>query len=244
MFMYSARSFVFLGLAVPFLFLAPFVMAKEASSSAEAGRKENARELQERHKDLVASREAEIKTLRDDFKTRREEVMTTFKLNLQKIKDSRKQQVTENINSRITERNTRWVEHWGQVLKRLSALLDKIEVRATEASSKGKDISSVTSAISAARSAIALAQSKVDTQSTKTYTITIDTESSLGQNVKATIQSFHADVKGILGAINDARKAVDAVFKALRTVVGGLTTTPSATPVPTVSASPTPTSTP
>lgn len=197
-------SVVMVALYLAFV-VAPTALAEDSSSSAQTTRTEVRQEIKDLRADnraLIASREAE------------------FKANLQKIKDTRKQTVVSNISDRIANRNTLWVSHWNVVTKRLSTILDKIQARATEASTKGKDITSVTAAISSARTAIASAQSAIDAQSGRTYSIDISTEGNLGQSVKTTLSSFQSEVKSVISLLNTARKAVDAAFVALKTVVG------------------------
>lgn len=200
------KKFTAVMIALSFAFaVTSTTLAEDSSSSATTTRTEIRQEIKDlraENRALIASREAE------------------FKANLQKIKDTRKQTIVSNISDRISNRNTLWVSHWNIVTKRLSTILDKIESRATEASTKGKDITSVTSAVASARTAIASAQSAIDTQSTKTYSIDLSNESNLGQSVRTTITTFQSDVKSVISQLNVARKAVQSAFVALKTVVG------------------------
>lgn len=176
-----------------------------------------------------ADREAQIKALKEAALKKREEVKSTLRQNLTQIKDAKKQEVVNNIDERIANRNAAWITHWNEVLQRLTGILDKVERRAQELGSAGTDISGLTAVISTARTSISTAQAKVDAQNGKAYAITV-TDDSLGQNVKATIELFRTDVKAVVGSLNDARRAVDTAFKALRALALSGTPVPSPRP--------------
>lgn len=229
------RIFAFLSISLVFVFFASsvYVRAEDGTSSGEptkTNKPERVQVLKTEKEELNASREMELRNLKADFQKRKEDAMTEFKANLQKIKDTRKQTVVTNVNDRIGNRNTLWVSHWNEVTKRLTTILDKIQTRSTEAAASGKDVTSVTTAITAARSAISAAQAAIDTQSTKTYTIAISSETTLGSDVKATISAFQTDVKNVISLLNTARRAVETAFQAIKTVIG---TEPTATPLAT-----------
>lgn len=187
--------------------------------------------IREQRQTFVASKTAELKEKREERKEDRQELIANFKENLQKIKDTRKQQIVSNVQDRITNRNSLWVSHWNEVLKRLSALLDKIQTKTDEASQNGKDVTAVTAKITAARTAIATAQTAVNTQSAKTYTVDITTEDALKSNTITVIGQFRSDVTAVISSINAARRAVSDVFIALGSIIGTKpTTSPVASP--------------
>jgi prefoldin subunit 5 len=169
----------------------------EATSSAVTDR------IQKRSEALEAAREKRLQALQ-----RAKDAREQFKQRLETIKDERKQKVVENLDERIASQNQKWVEHWNNVLGRLTELVVKIE----------KDISSVTTAVSQANAAIATAQSAVTIQAGKTYIIDITTEDNLGQAVRTTIAQFHSDVKAVIETIRSARLAVQDAFQALRSL--------------------------
>jgi flagellar motility protein MotE (MotC chaperone) len=219
----------------------PQGMVKRQENSASQSARE--RETKERRAFEDSSRSAFLKKredLKEELKTRIETAKKEWETkhkelidNLKKIKDEKKVTIVENIDARIAERNTHWVQHWSEVLTRQTQLLDKIEAKAKELQGQGKDITTVTTAIAAARTAITNAQAKVDAQAGKTYHIDVTTETTLGSNVSAAVKQMQADVKTVISAIEEVRKATQSAINALKTVLGLPISSPTASPVAT-----------
>ncbi len=204
----------------------------------------------------------EIKGLRDDFESKmmeleqerkssesavlekRKEIETEFEDKLAEIKDEHKKEVTATIDKNISNHNQNWIQHWDEVLGRLTNILDKIKSRRDKAQAAGNDVSSVNAAIANAESALTAAQAAINNQSTKTYLINITTEDKLGPAVSSTVQTFKTDVKLVIDAINAARRTIQDAVKALQAIKGvdedenGTVPTPSAIPTTSPSSSP------
>ena len=97
--------------------------------------------------------------------------------------------------------------------------MTKIENKADELASQGKEVSEVISAISKAKDAIAAAQAAVTDQAGKSYVITIENEENLGENVSQTVQEFKEDVKLVFEKVKDAREAVKEAFQKLKGLI-------------------------
>ena len=202
----------------------PRPVSAESSTENEKSPLKSARETVEKYRDEVKKTRMETK---EEIKQTRainkasieaklvenrkaiEEKRTELREDLKKIRDEKKKQVVENTASRISDRNTRWVSHWNEVLERLSSILEKIE---TEASSLNN--TALNEAIAKAKSSLAASQTKVSTQAAKLYSPTIETESSLGENMRELISLFQADVKSVITSLNETRRMVkDAATK-------------------------------
>ncbi|MBX4205740.1 hypothetical protein KW795_00930 [Candidatus Microgenomates bacterium] len=176
--------------------------------------------------DIKKARELRQKTIettkqkREEAQTKREAARDEFKEKLQTIKDTKKQQIVSKIDENISTLNQKWVDKWNEVLTRLTEILAKIQTRTDKAQANGKDVAQITAAIADTQTAISTAQTAVDAQASKTYTITITSETGLGTDVKTTINSFHNDIKNTRESVEAARKAVGDVLKTLKTIVG------------------------
>ena len=144
----------------------------------------------------------------EEFRANRQQALDEIRQNreelrekLSEIRDERKQKIIENLAERIVNVNNKWVEHWNNVLERLSGILAKIEVRLPDTDT------------SAAEAAIASAQEAVNTQAGKTYDIAITDEETLGENVSEVLREFHGDLREVHALVKTAR---EEVVKALR----------------------------
>lgn len=163
-------------------------------------------------KNAIDLKRAEV---RDKIKTKREEL----KLKLQKIKDERKRQVVEKVDSQLDALNARWVSQSTQALEQIEDVLGRVATRTDEIESGGKNVSDVRVAIENARSAIAASRSAIGAQAGKTYTILINKEGTLKQDVGVARQALHADLVSMRETVKTARDAVHNVAIALGQIV-------------------------
>ena len=128
--------------------------------------------------------------------------------------------IINKLDTRIQEINTKRTTQMSEALTRLTAILDKVETKiATDTPQPTKDM------ITAARTKIETAQASVETQKNKDYVIQITTDATLGQAVRATLQTFSADINATHKTVSDARLAVIEAIKALETATISPTTT-------------------
>lgn len=144
-------------------------------------------------------------TVRDAAIEKREVMRDEFRQKLTQIRDERKQKIVENLATRIANVNTKWVEHWNNVLARLENILAKIEERS------GGEVDTAS-----AEAAIATAQEAVNTQAGKTYEIEITDEETLGENVSKTLGEFHKDLRVVHALVKTAREEVVKALRALK----------------------------
>lgn len=181
---------------------------------------------------------------REELKTRIETKRTELKERLTKIKDERKKQVVERIDKSLDALNERVTKHFLSALEKLEDILARINERTDKAEGQGTDASSVDTAIAVAQAAINDAKAAVEVQADKTYTLTINTEDKLREDVGKTRQALHADLRAVQEKVKVARDAVHEAARAFAKVHGRDLATPSPTVSASPTVSPTPTSTP
>ena len=140
----------------------------------------------------AAERKGARLELRDDIKERRE----TFKTNLKKIKDGKKQKIVEKLDIRFNEVNAKRTAQMAKHLDKMSQILAR-----------------VTGDTASASSAIQTARDSVTTQAAKTYVVTISTEDKLKMDVGKVRSQLEADLKSVNELVIRARKAVQATLK-------------------------------
>lgn len=138
---------------------------------------------------------------------------------IRKMRDARKKQVVERVQTKLGEVNERRTDHFLKVLERLSMVLDKIESRMEKAKAEGKNVASIETAIASARTAISSAESAVNTQKAKTYEITVTDDTTARNDVGAAVKQMQEDLRAVQDAVQAARSAVQNVFKEIKTVV-------------------------
>ncbi len=177
---------------------------KESGESASVKSTENVEAARQKRLSQLKSLQEKVKESSSEGKVNREE----YKRKLASIKNAKKQQIVTRIDENIIKLNQKWVDQWTKVLDRLALVLAKIETRSTALAAEGKDVTALTEAIEEAHTAIEDAQTKIAEQAVKTYVVSITDESSLGSNVKTTINTFHNDIKNTKESIQLAKKAV------------------------------------
>ena len=174
---------------------------KQASTGARLERKEN-------NQERILQKRAEN---RGKLEARREQLQEK----LAQLSDERKSRLAENINNALSRLNERWTDHFGDVLDKLTEILDKIEARVQTLKANGTDTVLADSAIATARTAITTAESAVTEQAGKDYTIEISEEATLREDITMTKNQLKADLRAVHELIKTAREAVRAVIQTL-----------------------------
>ncbi len=165
-----------------------------------------------------------------------------LKKKLAKIKDEKKQKVVLRINDNIALANQRILSRFSTALDKLAAIINKLDKKGQELAQKGTDVTTLNDAIKKADAAIASARTAIQTQAALTYTISISTDTNLGQDVSKTRQALHDDITKVRDTILTARDAVKDAAKVYRALVPADDST-QASVSPSVSASASPSST-
>lgn len=188
-----------------------------------------ARDTRESHKRATNEIKAEFIQAKQDFQNKRKEALEEAKIKreelrekLQTIKDAKKKEVVENLDSKLAMVNNKWVSHWNDMLSRLNSLLEKVDSKAQEFASREIDVILVNAAIESAQARLADAQNAVNSQAGKNYVTQITTEGKLGTDVKTTTSQFRTDINSTKEKIYLARKAVEEAIKAIKNLGSGL----------------------
>lgn len=162
---------------------------RSAVSDIKKEAKETRAELRQQIKDTVAAKKEAV---RETVAARREE----FKTKLQTIKDQKKKALTERIDAKLANANTKHTDRFTQVLSNLQNIVDKVN--------EDTDKTEAQAAIDTARTA-------VENQAAKTYTITISTETALRLDVGAVTSQLRLDLMATHKAVVDAKQALQAL---------------------------------
>lgn len=176
--------------------------------------------VREKIQDAVEVKKARIDEIRTNAKAEMDKRREEFKTKLTTIKDAKKKAIVERVTAKFEATNKKWVENWKERLSRLTKVMDKMDARADELTTKGKDTSAYETAAATARTKIKDASDALDAQLAKGYVPSITTETTLGTDVKTVASEFKTDVKAVEAAFKAAREAVRAAFTALKASAG------------------------
>lgn len=221
----AKRSFV-IGVGMLLLFVAPSVWAEAtAPGELKERQKEMREDARERWEELKTNREAKREEVKENIQAKREET----KAKIQNLRDQRKQKTVERIQMKLGDVNNRRTDHFLEILKRFSTILDKIESRTEKAKAVGKNVTSVETALASARAAITTAETAVSAQKAKTYQITVNSDTTAKNDVGVTTKQLQQDLQTVHDTVKAAGDAVQNVFKEIKAVVGTETGTKTAT---------------
>src|SRR3990167_5119704 len=178
-------------------------------------------ELEQKREELKIN----VEQKREELKTRIETKREDLKKRLEKVKDERKKQAVERIDKQMDELNDRLLKHYLSVLDKLSDVLVRISERTDRAEERGVDVAAVRTAIDEANRAISAAKTAIETQSGKTYTIQVNTEEGLKNDVGRARQALHNDLAAV-------RLVIKAAHEAVRQAATTLAQLPRPTPTP------------
>lgn len=222
----TAKRSLIIGIGVLLLIIVPGVWAEATAPGTLKNRVTTARDaVGERWQVLEASREAKRQEVKANVQVKREET----KAKIKNIRDTRKQQIVEKIQTKLGEVNQKRTDHFLEVLKRLSTILDKIQSRTEKAKAAGKNVTSVETALASARTAITTAETAVSAQKAKTYQITVNSDTTAKNDVGVTTKQLQQDLQTVHDTVKAAGDAVQNVYKEIKAVVGIETVTKTAT---------------
>lgn len=189
---------------------------KDAMKNARDAAKTELKEIQakrvEFEKEQKARKEIFVKELNQrkaEIKTKLQAEQKAFKEQLKGIKDAKKKQAMTNISDNIAKANTAITTNLINKIDKIDSVVTSLKVRAEEIKNKGQNVDVITQAISNAEQAISNARTTVKAQAVKIYTITIQDETTLKNDVAPVRAAFEADIKA-------ARNTVDAAHIATR----------------------------
>jgi uncharacterized coiled-coil DUF342 family protein len=159
--------------------------------------------------------------IRNNVREKFQDLKQLWQEKLQQIKDGRKRTLLERVNNRICQLNQSRTAVMNQHLDTMEQILKRVETKAGELKSQGKDISSIESAIADARNKISEARAAVENQSGRVCTINITGDQiKLGQEVQTAVRDFGGELSAVHQKIKDARTAVAGAIQKLAIVLG------------------------
>jgi len=189
---------------------------EELVAEREAKMEELKQERETRMEEAKQKREdlkAEIETRREEAKAEMETRREEFQTKLEAMKDEKKAMIVERVDTRLAERNQRITDRLLGHLERISAIIDKMEDKLSNASEG--DTTKVDTAIASARAAVTTAEAAVVTQSGNTYVIELGEESELKTVVAAEADQFRSDMEVAIASVKVARDATQEAARAL-----------------------------
>lgn len=181
--------------------------------------KENIRQNIEERKKII---EEKVKQMREEKKAEIESKKEEFRKKLAEIKEERKRITTQNLSERINKSNQNKTEAELKHINALELILNKVELRTKTAQEKtGKDLSSVINKINEIKAKIEEARNVVANQKSKEYVVNINTEETLGQDIRKVIQELRNDHKKIMEeTIKPIREEIRKALEMLKEAVG------------------------
>lgn len=189
--------------------------------------------LQENRQETRASREAVMKekreALADKIQQKRQEAQQKFQAKreafqqkISTIKDERKRQLVERIDTKMNTVNTNRTNKMSENLEKLVNILDGIKEKAASAKENGKNTNTVDTVIAKAETAIQNAKTAVQTQAGKEYVITITSTGSgqLKNSVGITTKQLQADLSASHKLMVLVKQAVQQAHMELSKVLG------------------------
>ncbi len=221
--------------ALLFVFFTPVTSAHDEPTSSSAKphdikqpvmrvmeQKENFKIKKEESKEKYQEK---IDAMRLEFKAKREE----FKAKLAELKDTRKKNIVEHVDLKLSNINKNSTARMSQSLSKLDTLLEKFSSRAAILKTEGKDTTEVDAAIVTAKAAIKTATEAVAIQAAREYAAEIKDEQTLKNTVGEAVKSLRQDLKATQDQVKIAKEKVMDVARALAKLHSPKTTsTPSA----------------
>lgn len=155
-------------------------------------------------------------------KARFEERQAALKEKLKEFKDKRKANLAEKISNNLNRINEKRTSQMAKFLDNTERILNRLAERVDRANSAGKDTTTTKGAITQARDAIKVARNAVSAQKDKDYTITVNNETTIKTDAKATRDRLHTDLQVVRKLVIDAKQAVANAIKVAATTLGGV----------------------
>lgn len=194
-----------------------------ASSTVIMVTPEMKREIEERREEF--KRQLEVR--KDEMKLKIEAEKLRLREKLKTIKDERKKQTVQKVNTEIQTLNTRKLEHYSNVLNQIEEVLKKVGTRVDNASARGLEVGTVRTNIIAVETAISTARTAIVAQSTKVYTVAVTTEGNLKNDTGVTRQALQKDLSAVQSLVKNAHEALRKAVVSLAQVprINGTATT-------------------
>lgn len=168
----------------------PTAASAAAKLNAAKDRMEETRDKAADMKDKMATRAAELKA------------------KLARFRDKVKASKVENINSNLAAVNLKRTSQMQQSSNRLQAIVTKLKTWVSEQEAAGKDVADLKKAIADTESLWTAADSAIKDQADNDYTISINSESTVKADAKASRDALHNDLKMVHDKLINVRQTL------------------------------------
>lgn len=185
-------------------------------------RKQNLNEKTEQNKEnLIRKGEERKASFLERLEIKKKEAQNQMQLRkkefhekLAAIKEQRKKQLLQRIQDKTAQINTKRTDFMSAVLEKLASILARSEARVSDAKSRGINTTAAESAIAIAKQKIDQAKSSLESQAGQTYSLEIQSETTLKATVGQTVSELESDLKSAHALVVAAKQAVsDAVHE-------------------------------
>lgn len=163
--------------------------------------------------DKVASRTAQLNERRQQKKAELDKKLKVFR-------DKKKAEVVKRIDENLIKINSTKTTQMAEQLKKMLAILDKLQQRLDSLSSQGKDLTAANQFVLTARESIAKAQEAVDVQQAKDYTITVTGEKEVKSDAQTVRGNLQTDLTSVHRLVVAARQSVSVAIKTASSLGG------------------------
>jgi hypothetical protein len=150
----------------------------------------------------------QLEEKKDEVKTKIETEKLRLNEKLKSIKDERKKQTVQKVNTEIQALNARKLEHYSNVLNQIEEVLKKVGTRVDNASARGLEVGTMRTNMTAVETAITTARTAIIAQSAKVYTVTVTTEGKLKNDTGVTRQQLQKDLSVVQNLVKMAHEAL------------------------------------
>ena len=179
------------------------------NEKTEQNKEELMRKVEERKASFLERLEIKKKEAQQAMQLRKEE----FQEKLTLIKEQRKKQLLERIQEKTAKINTKRTDFMSAVLEKLTSILARLEEKVTNAKPQGINTSAAENAIAIAKQKIDQAKASLESQAGQTYSLEIQSESTLKATVGQTVSELESDLKSTHALVVDAKQAVSNVVQ-------------------------------
>jgi len=130
------------------------------------------------------------------------------------LREKREQRVIQ-ISQKINELNAGATNRHLRTVERIESILQRVSERVSRAAQRGANITEVNTRMREAERLIREARQLIATQSKVVYKVSITNEETAAEAAKSVRENFRTNIKNVENAIQQARRSVTEVIKAL-----------------------------
>ncbi|PIR04908.1 MAG: hypothetical protein COV57_01910 [Candidatus Liptonbacteria bacterium CG11_big_fil_rev_8_21_14_0_20_35_14] len=160
-----------------------------------------------------------IKKNKDETREFRVQSRESLKNELRdKISDDKKAEAVLRFSVQVDEINEKMINKFNKAVDSLEEFLARMQSRANKAVSQGLDTFAFDVVFADAQEAVLTARGAIETQSQMVYTVNVNSEETLREDVLASKERFRSDLRVVRDSIDSAKQAVRNALLGLKSV--------------------------